>query len=202
MASRERLDCIALYGLAIVFIFYLFERLTHVHIEILLPAFAFGCILNNPAHTIELPKHLYEHTHLEPEKGLAHLFDRFIKLAFMFLVGCSLPKISMEGISIGMTVWHVIILTVLANLGKCFPALCYRNEASLKQRLALSIAMFPRGEVGAGVLLVALNYGFTETATTLSIMSLALNLLLTGVFISAVIQLISHKANGEVLMSS
>lgn len=185
---------IALYGLAIVLIFYLFDRLTHIHIEVLLPAFTFGCILNNPAHTTELPKHAYEHTHLEPEKGLAHTFDRLIKMAFMFLVGCSLPKINMEGISLGMTVWHVVILTVLANLGKCFPAFCYRSEVNLKQRFALSIAMFPRGEVGAGVLLVALNYGFAGTATTLSALSLALNLLLTGIFISAVLYLVSDKA--------
>jgi hypothetical protein len=33
------------------------------------------------------------------------------------------------------------------------PAFCYQNEASRREALALSIGMFPRGEVGAGMIL-------------------------------------------------
>jgi hypothetical protein len=36
-----------------------------------------------------------------------------------------------------------------ANLGKMFPLLVYRQEASWRERLAISIGMWPRGEVGA-----------------------------------------------------
>ena len=54
---------------------------------------------------------------------------------------------------------HVIIITLISNLGKMFPVLCYRKEVCLKERLALSVAMFPRGEVGAGVLIISLSYG-------------------------------------------
>jgi len=46
--------------------------------------------------------------------------------------------------------------------------------------------MFPRGEVGAGVLLVALGYGLEGLPLTFAVFSLALNLLLTGVFLIAV----------------
>ena len=49
---------------------------------------------------------------------------------------------------------HVLALTVLSNLGKMFPAFCYRREAHWRERLALAIGMWPRGEVGAGVLVL------------------------------------------------
>ena len=60
----------------------------------------------------------------------------------------------------------------------------------MRERLALGIAMFPRGEVGAGVLLLALKYEITGLPTTVAILCLALNLILSGVFITAVIFLI------------
>jgi Kef-type K+ transport system membrane component KefB len=53
----------------------------------------------------------------------------------------------------------------------------------VRERLALAIGLFPRGEVGAGVLVVSLGYGISGTATTVALLSLALNLLLTGLFI-------------------
>lgn len=71
-----------------------------------------------------------------------------------------------------------------------FPFFRYRKEATIRERLALSISMFPRGEVGAGVLVVSMGYGLGGTALTVAVLSLALNLLLTGVFIIAVKKLI------------
>ena len=50
--------------------------------------------------------------------------------------------------------------------------------------------MFPRGEVGAGVLVVSIGYGLGGIALTVAVLSLAFNLLLTGVFIIAVKKLI------------
>ncbi len=58
-----------------------------------------------------------------------------------------------------------------------------RKEASLRERLALCIGMFPRGEVGAGVLVVSMAYGLSGMPLTVAVFSLALNLLLTGLFI-------------------
>ncbi len=54
---------------------------------------------------------------------------------------------------------HVIVLSVISNIGKMFPAFCYRREAHWRHRLALAIGMWPRGEVGAGVLVLSLSYG-------------------------------------------
>ncbi|MDP2653116.1 MAG: cation:proton antiporter [Candidatus Omnitrophota bacterium] len=175
-------------GILVTMLIWL-EHTTHIHLEILIPSFALGCLLQSP-HMAKLYP-LHEETHLEPDRGGARVLDRGIKGAFMLLVGCSLPKIELGEMSWGVVAVHVLLLTVLSNLGKCFPIFCYRNEVPLRQRLALSIAMFPRGEVGAGVLLIALSYGFGGWAASLAALSLALNLLLTGVFIYIVIRLIA-----------
>jgi hypothetical protein len=50
--------------------------------------------------------------------------------------------------------------------------------------------MFPRGEVGGGVLVVSLSYGIGGIPATAAALSLALNLLLTGGFIVAVKKLL------------
>jgi len=92
----------------------------------------------------------------------------------------------------GMIIFHVIVITILSNLGKIFPAFCYRKEVSWQERLAVAIALFPRGEVGAGVLIVSLSYGIGGAMITVAMLSLALNLLCTGVFIVIVKQLIGN----------
>ncbi len=82
--------------------------------------------------------------------------------------------------------FHVLVITIISNLGKMFPAFCYRREAHWRERLAVAIGMWPRGEVGAGVLVISLSYGIGGPIVTVAMLSLALNLLLTGVFIYVV----------------
>jgi Kef-type K+ transport system membrane component KefB len=88
---------------------------------------------------------------------------------------------------------HVLVVTVISNLGKMFPALCYRREAHWRERLALAIGMWPRGEVGAGVLIISLSYGIGGPIITIAMLSLALNLLLTGLFIYVVKRLSAQQ---------
>lgn len=178
------------YGTGIVFFTEYLEHTTHVELEILLPAFVLGCLLYNPHDPNKESSHQHEHQYLEPDKGWPLMLDHIVKGGFMFLVGCSLPKIAVGDVSWGVLAVHVMALTVLINLGKCFPVFCYRKEAGVKERLALSVAMFPRGEVGAGVLLIAVGYNISGLPVTLSVLCLALNLLMTGVFISLSIHLI------------
>jgi Kef-type K+ transport system membrane component KefB len=85
---------------------------------------------------------------------------------------------------------HVLVITLLSNLGKMFPVFCYRKEVHWRHRLALAIGMWPRGEVGAGVLVLSLSYGIGGPIITVAMLSLALNLALTGVFILLVKKLI------------
>lgn len=166
------------------------ENTMEIHLAVIIPSFALGCIVFNP-HDPTIPtQHQREHKFIEPEGKVDRWIDNAIKMLFMFLVGCSLPKIGFASMGITIIIIHILALTLLSNIGKLFPYFCYKNEASQKERLALSIALFPRGEVGAGVLILAMNYGLKGTTIGIAGLSLGLNLLLTGLFISVVILLI------------
>ena len=117
----------------------------------------------------------------------------------MLLAGIALPPIQLGGLGIIAVAAHVALITIASNIGKCLPMAAYKSEATLRERLALSIGMFPRGEVGIGVLLVSLEIfpqqnmldsPAVQQSMTIGALSLALNLALTGVFILMVIRLL------------
>ena len=157
-----------------------------IHIEVLLPAFIFGMIIKNQ--------------HVGGKSELA--FSTTVSVVFMLLVGMSMPLIdfgsaapaSGEGDSLIATIpmmsgWeialHVLAVTFLSNLGKLAPMLFYRDR-SLIERLALSVGMFARGEVGAGVIFIALGYNIGGPVLLISVLALVLNLILTIGFVYAV----------------
>lgn len=182
-----------------------------IHIEILLPAFALGCIMARPP---ELPDPHSDDAvegHLQgPVEESEQKVSTIIAACFMAAVGLSMPVFIGEAgardvhpaiqgavalftpdIGWGMVIFHVLVVTLLSNLGKMFPALCYRSEASLRERIALSIGMWPRGEVGAGVLVLSLSYGITGPVMLVAMLCLAVNLLCTGFFIAIIKRLIA-----------
>jgi Kef-type K+ transport system membrane component KefB len=171
------------YGLVLTGLLLVVKRTTNLHLEVLIPAFMLGCLID-----------LGRYRHVKKSRAGSLSMDVVVKGGFMLLVGLSFPKVELGAVPLTVTVWHVLALTVLANLGKCFPALCYRREAGFKERLALSIAMFPRGEVGAAVLAIGLGYGFGNYISALALLSLALNLVLTGIFIAVVIRLLENPS--------
>ena len=151
-----------------------------VHIEVLLPAFVLGMVM--------------KHGH-----GSSKADDRaatIISLFFMLLVGMSMPLINLEAdplqsssviASLPMPSWgtialHVVMVSLLSNIGKLTPMLFYRDR-SLKERLALSVGMFTRGEVGAGVIFIALGYHIGGPILLISVLTLVFNLILTGGFV-------------------
>ena len=146
-----------------------------IHIEVLLPAFVLGMVMKTV------------HNHSQEEERASS----FISYLFMFLVGLSTPIfIGLETGGDGMPGWgmlifHVIVVTILSNLGKMFPLFFYRDR-KIQERLALSIGMFTRGEVGAGIIVIAMGYQLGGSALIISILSLVLNLVLTGFFVVAV----------------
>jgi Kef-type K+ transport system membrane component KefB len=189
---------IALYALLIWSMTYAFDYATDLHLEVLVPAFALGCVIKS------------DHLHGSAEYSGASarpagreplgqaVLDWGIKGGFMLLAGMALPPIRLGGMGIIAVAAHVALITIVSNIGKCLPMAAYKNEATLRQRLALSIGMFPRGEVGIGVLLVSLEIfrqqnmldsPAVQQSMTIGALSLALNLALTGVFIMAVIRL-------------
>ena len=150
-----------------------------LHIEVLLPAFVLGMVIKR------------EHKESKSDENITTA----ISLLFMLLVGMSMPQISASAHAVGdsimasqpMPSWgvialHVVVVSILSNIGKLVPMLFYRNH-SIKERLALSIGMFTRGEVGAGVIFIALGYSIGGAAPLISVLTLVLNLVLTGVFV-------------------
>jgi Kef-type K+ transport system membrane component KefB len=181
------------------------DRDVPVHIEVLLPAFALGCIMKpctNP-HVDDTREGHQE----GPERPQEQRASTVVSGAFMFLVGLSMPPMvqgpaEAEPIpktlsaTMPMPAWpmlavHVLNVTLLSNLGKMFPVLNYRRQAGLRERLALAVGMWPRGEVGAGILVVSLGYGLGGPLVTVSLLSLTLNLFLTGAFILIVKRLLT-----------
>jgi len=165
-----------------------------VHLEVLLPAFVLGCMLARPMGHDPHVDDAREGHQEGPEEPGEQRVATVVSTCFMVLVGLSMPAIELASINWGVMAVHVAMITVLSNVGKMFPAFCYRREASFRERLALAVGMFPRGEVGAGVLVVSLSYGIAGTSLTVAVLSLALNLLLTGVFIAVVKRLIAKPA--------
>lgn len=157
-----------------------------IHIEILLPAFILGMIMKG------------EHPPVPEVKE--EKVTSSISYIFMLLVGLSMPlfigvdfstdaSLSASVISqIPMPHWsviamHVFIVTLVSNIGKLFPLFFYKDR-KIAERLAISIGMFARGEVGAGVLFIAIGYQIGGVLLVVSVLAMCLNLLLTGIFIT------------------
>ena len=98
------------------------------------------------------------------------------------VAGSSSVTGSQEMMSWGMIMFHVVIVSLLSNIGKLCPMFFYRDR-KLSERLALSIGMFTRGEVGAGIIFIALGYNLGGPALVISVLTLVLNLILTGIFV-------------------
>ncbi|MCE9624365.1 MAG: sodium:proton antiporter, partial [Deltaproteobacteria bacterium] len=173
--------------------------LVPIHLEVLLPAFILGCLIARPAGQDPHRDDGAEGHQEGPESPEEQRVSTGVSALFMVLVGLSMPSIAgMVGAGDwpgwGPVLVHVLLVTILANLGKMFPLLCYRKEVSWRERTALCIGMWPRGEVGAGVLVVSLSYGIGGAPITVAMLSLALNLVLTGFFIALAKRLLAASA--------
>ena len=96
----------------------------------------------------------------------------------------------------GVLLLHVVAVSALSNLGTLVPVFFYRDR-QLSERLALSVGMFTRGEVGAGVIFIALGYSLGGPALIISVLTLVLNLILTGGFVVWVKRLALRSAAPE-----
>lgn len=165
-----------------------------IHVEVLLPAFVLGCMLSRPEGSHGHGAGPKEGHREGAEDAAEARVSGLVSGVFMVLVGLSMPAVSSimgaGGPGWGTIALHVLAVTLLANLGKMFPTLVYRREATWRERLALSIGMWPRGEVGAGVLILSLGYGIGGPMIVVAALSLALNLVLTGAFIGIVKRLL------------
>lgn len=162
---------------------YYYGEENALHIEVLLPAFIVGVVMR----------------HHSTESRREERISTAISYIFMMLVGMSMPQFIGGGFAVdshnpnsivaaqpmmswGMIAFHVVMVSLLSNLGKLLPTLCYR-ERSLRERLALSVGMFTRGEVGAGVIFIAMSYHLGGPVLVISVLTLVLNLILTVFFV-------------------
>lgn len=157
-----------------------------IHIEVLLPAFVLGMVMK--------PQHIESRTEEKVSTAISYFF--------MFLVGVSMPQFigldmnsqptnpdsvtaSLPMMSWGMIAVHVVVVSLLSNIGKLMPLAFYRGR-KFSERLALSIGMFTRGEVGAGVIFIAISYNLGGPLLLISVLTIVLNLILTGGFVMLV----------------
>lgn len=180
-----------------------------IHIEVLLPAFVLGCMMKRPPGADPHSDDALAGHQEGPEDPGEQQVATLVSAVFMLLVGLSMATV-FAGVDSGamaktvtaqqpvpdwsVIIWHVLAVTILSNLGKMFPFFCYREEAGWKERLALAIGMWPRGEVGAGVLVVSISYGIGGPIVTVAALSLALNLVSTGGFIWLVQKLLQSNS--------
>jgi hypothetical protein len=127
------------------------------------------------------------------ESALEEYVRTAISLTFMILVGLSMPALIGKnaqdqggGLSPGIIVFHVIMVSILMILGKMFPVFCYRDEAKVNGRTALCLGMCPRGEVGASIIVISLELGITGPAIIVAMCALGINLVMSGGFIACV----------------
>ena len=182
---------------------YAFGYMTDLHLEVLVPAFALGCVIKSD-HLHGSAEYAGTEREASANENTAQAtLEWAIKGGFMLLAGMALPPIQLGEMAVVTVLAHVILITLVSNVGKCVPMMAYSDEASLRQRMALSIGMFPRGEVGIGVLLVSLDIfrqqnmlhsPAIQQSMTIAGLSLALNLALTGIFIMAMIRVMRVPA--------
>ncbi len=188
------------YATVLVFIFQglyvvtkeIFGPDSAIHIEILLPAFVLGMMMKTKEH------------HTKADETASSV----ISYMFMFLVGLSAPLFvgvdfsatagncvigQVGDMSWGEIAGHVLVTTALSNIGKLLPIFFYRDK-SLTERLALSIGMFTRGEVGAGIVFIALGYGLGGPLLAISLLTILTNLILTGFFV-VIVKALTMKAD-------
>jgi hypothetical protein len=191
-----------------------------IHMEILLPAFTLGAIMARPVGENPHVDDAVEGHQDGPESPQEQRVSTIMAAAFMCLVGLSMPLFSADAPAAtagahnalatlvpparwGEIVFHVAVITIISNIGKMFPAFCYRREACLRERIALGVGLWPRGEVGGGVIVLSLSYGIGGPVILVAMLSLALNLLLTGGFIVIIKRLISPLYSaGEVQLAA
>lgn len=184
--SDQRWWAVLLYAVGIYIITWIVNTFFGIHIEILLPAFVLGMVFRN--------KHSNNKLDAKISTGISFLFMMLVGLSMPCFIGSAgsvFSAAAADNASIlgnqPMMPWsviiiHVIIVSMLSNIGKLVPVFFYKDR-KLEERLALSVGMFTRGEVGAGIIFIAVGYNIGGPALIISVLTLAFNLILTGIFV-------------------
>jgi len=177
-----------------------------VHLEVLLPAFVLGCLIHeeeNAGAGTDAAGDAGDSESANTTKVSKVSTEEYAKTAistaFMLFVGLSMPSLfgnkEGKGMGVGQFVGHIVAVSLLMNLGKMFLCCVYRDEADWRSRVALGLGMCPRGEVGAGVIVISISLGVTGPVVSISVACLVVNLLLSSGFIMGVKYLARSSAS-------
>jgi len=134
-------------------------------VAVLIPSFTLGCVTYDPKmETSQSYKHIeieLTEEFIERQEYIdshAPCMETFMGCAFMFFVGLSMPSLnSLGSMSHSAVIFHVVAINILMLLGKLIICFFYSNETSKTQRIALGLAMCPRGEIGASVIIITIQ---------------------------------------------
>jgi len=197
-----------LYAAAVTAVCMLLSKMTNgqIQLEVLLPAFTIGCVTKIPHHqsssstsgndvnavSANFARDVSEGN--EEAEKMEESIQTGVSTIFMFLVGLSMPSLftgqDAGAVSGSVIAFHVVAVTFLMIVGKLVVSLCYSDEAGINSRLGLGFGMCPRGEVGAGVIVISLSLGIKGVTVTVAVICLAVNLILSSGFIFAVKELL------------
>lgn len=175
----------------------LFGDVGAIHIEVLLPAFVLGMIMKT--------KHIISPIDIKITDAISYLFMLLVGMSMPLFYGIDFEAASKGSdtitgaqpmMSSGMIALHVLVVTLLSNLGKLFPLITYKDR-QFRERLALSVGMFTRGEVGAGIIFISIGYNLGGPALIISVLTLVVNLVLTGFFVVWVKQLTQQSMQNQ-----
>lgn len=161
----------------------LYGQTGSIHIEILLPAFILGMIMKHKDSVSRVDERV--------STGISYFFMLLVGLSMPAFLGIDYHDLAQKTTSIITTIpmlpwetigFHVLVITLLSNVGKLIPLFFYRKR-KIFERLAVSVGMFTRGEVGAGVIFIAIGYNIGGPLVVISVLTMALNLLFTGFFV-------------------
>jgi len=173
-------------------------------IAVLIPSFTLGCITYDPKmETSQSYKHIeieLTEEFIERQEYIdshAPCMETFMGCAFMFFVGLSMPGLTaLHGMTVTAVIFHVTAINLLMLLGKLVICLFYASETNKTDRYALGLAMCPRGEIGASVIIITiqtLSGRINAAYLGIVVLSVIMNLVLSCGLIVYVKKLASTK---------
>lgn len=195
----------------------MFNPTSPIHFEVLLPSFVLGCMFRPKTKKGETVEN--ETSRQADDRAATIVSGAFMVLVGLSMpvlhsqsanvaadetvgavssmehhsvVDTATAMLGLQHLSFGALVALAVMLTALINAGKLVPR-CFYRDVDERDRWALCVGMWPRGEVGAGVLVAAMKYGIDGPIVAVAVLCLAINLLLTYPIIVIVIKFVTFR---------
>src|SRR4030095_1273716 len=122
---------VVVYALLVWAVTYAFDYATDLHVEVLVPAFALGCVIKSDHLHGSAECAAMSPTTSAHSNDVEAIIDWGVKGGFMLLAGMALPAVQLGGMSLVGVLAHVVIITIVSNIGKCVPMMAYSDGHAL-----------------------------------------------------------------------